>query len=248
MKILFLTLGHAIMYKMKGVHYMRLYELIYSVVKEVEREKGNIPKEDVVEEKVEYILKNSTMKYNANTFRLESYTSFGVKHWKDVELELQTYLLFRVNYDFNEWVLKTFSDLRQLEFDLRNSENTIQVVLMNGNIKQYFKTDYPFNGAIRWKDAIYQVEYAEEDGEDKNVLIYDIRQLEEVIVELVKEGMEKIRAFNIVSSSYENFYLKSVIYSTSQNLLPVEIFWGKSEISFIDLAEDNEEYYEEYIW
>lgn len=219
---------------------MTLYELVYSVIEQVERERGNYGGKEEVEEKVSYILKHSSMKYNSFCLRLESYTSLGIENWKDAELQLPKYLLFRITYDSKDWVLKSHNDLKMLEFDLRNSDDTIQVVLMDGSIKEYMIVNDIFNGLIVWKHPIYQIEYKEQ-CEDKVVLIYDNKQLEEKVRQVVKEGYEDIQVFNIGLGMYEHFYVKDVVYSTDGGDRPSEVVWGKSEMTFLDLANDEEE-------
>lgn len=229
------------MYKMKGVHYMRLYELVYNVAKEVEREKGNFPKEEVVREKTDFILKHSSMKYDEFGLFISSFSKLGIEAWKDAELELPKYMLFSVSYDYQDWEIQSYNDLKRLEFNLRNAEDIIQVALFDGVIKDYNIIEDTFNGLVIWKDPIYKIEYTTEDKKDREILIYDDRRLEEEIRKAVKEKYENIQVFNINEGMYEHFYVKDVVFSTDCGERPSEVIWGKSEMTFFDLANDEED-------
>ncbi len=214
---------------------MVLFDLVYKLVEKLEIQTGNIPKQEFVEEKTKYILEHSIAEYNQRGLFLRDFSMLGVKDSKQVEVQAPQYLTFKVSSNFKKWRLNTHRSLYQVEREIEQSEVTeIVVVMMDGDIKEYTLVD---EKRVIWKNPIYVVEW-EEDGEDKQKLIYDKKQLEEVILELVEQKSYRVRAFSILNQKYENFQVFGTIYSTDDFISEPTILWGYIDSFFED--EDNE--------
>src|SRR5690554_6401424 len=101
---------------------MTLFDLAYKLLEEVEREKGNIPREEVIEEKATSILEHSIAEYNSRGLFLRDFSMIGVKQGKETELQVQNYMIFKVSSDYKAWELKTLRSLGEVEWEISNSE------------------------------------------------------------------------------------------------------------------------------
>ncbi len=221
---------------------MILFDLICSLVKEVEREKGNFGEQEKVLEKVNHILKFSSMKYDEDGLYIESFSKLGIEHWKGTELELPRYLVFIIDSGYKKWVLKTVKSIEDIEYELVTLEDfEFAVVIIDGVIKEYNIIETTFNDRVVWKDPIFHIEYIQ-GQENKVELVYERIKLEEEIKRLVKEDdIKDLKVFNIMEDFYEvNFYVLGVVYSTSEGERPLQVIWGKSEMTFLDIAEEDE--------
>lgn len=221
---------------------MTLYDLVYRLANKVEREKGNFGKGEEVAEKVNYILKFSNIKCDEDGLYITSFSKLGIEHWKDIVLDLPKYLVFIIDSGYKKWVLKTINNLEDIEYELKTLEDfEFAVVIIDEVIKEYNIVDETFNDRVIWKDPIIQVEYKQ--GEDsKAILVYDRARLEEEIKKLVKDKkVEDIQVFNIIEGFYEHFYVLGIVYSTSKGERTLQVIWGKSEMTFLDVAEEDED-------
>jgi len=220
---------------------MTLCNLLYDILSKVEKEKGNFGEKEIVEERVNYILKNSSLIYDNDGLYITSSSKLGIELWKDIELELPKYLLFILDSAYKEWELKTVTSIEDIEYELNYLEDfEFAVAIIDGVIREFNLIEDTFFSRVIWEDPIFKIEFKEKQ-EDKVKSIYGTKKLEEEIVELVRDkNIKDIQVINIAEGMYEHFYVKGVIYSTSENNLPLEVFWGKSEVSFSDLEEDEE--------
>lgn len=205
---------------------MTLFDMVYKLVEEVEREKGNIPREEVIEEKATYILEHSIAEYNSRGLFLRDFSMIGVKQGKETEVQVQNYMIFKVSSDYKAWELKTLRSLGEVDWEISNSEVTdIVIVMLDGVIKDYNLVN---EERIIWKHPIYSVEW-EENGEERQDMIYDRVQLEEVLIELVHEQAYKLRVFNILKQVYEHFQVLGTLYSTQNIRTAPTVLWGYTQ-------------------
>jgi hypothetical protein len=205
---------------------MVLFDMVYKLVEEVEKLKGNIPREEVIEEKVTYILEHSIAEYNSKGLFLRDFSMIGVKDSKEVEVQVQKYVVFRVSSDYKRWELKTLRSLGEVEWEIEQSEVTdIVIVMIDGIIKDFNLVN---EERIIWKHPVFTVEW-EEDGEDKQVMIYDRIQLEEAVIELVQEQAYKLSVFNILKQVYEHFQVLGTLYSTQNIRTAPTVLWGYTQ-------------------
>ncbi len=220
---------------------MLLFDLVYSIVAEVEKLKGNLERSEVIEEKAKYILEHSSIRYNNEGLWLSSYSQVGVKQSKEVEVQVPDFLVFTITEDLKTWDLSTYRTLEEVEQVLRSLEEyEVAVVMIQSVIVNYNLVTNVFNSRVIWQNHIFQVEYKDTSNEDKTVLIYDRVQLKDVVIDKFKRGYSDIKVYDILKQCYIHFYIKDVVYSTSNNLLPLELVFCKSELSFKDLDEEED--------
>lgn len=222
----------------KGVYMMKLYDLIFEVLRQVEREKGNFGEKEKVDSRVDHILENSSIIYDQQGLHIFSSSKLGIEPYRDVELELPPYLLFTTDLGYKEWELKTLDSIEDMEDELNYLEDfQLAVAVIDGKIRAFNLIEESYNSRVIWQDTIYLIHF-KENGEESQKFIYERTKLEDEIIGLVKaENIEDIKVFNIYEGMFEHFYVKDVVYSSSENYLPAEVVWGISEPSFFHLAE-----------
>lgn len=205
------------------------------LVKEVINQTGNLPKLDDLAEKTNYILEHSIAEYNSKGLFLRDFSMIGVKDSKDIEVQLPKYMLFTVSSNYKKWELQTLKSLGEIEWEIRNTEVTdIAICMFDGIIKEYNLVN---EDRVIWKHPIFVVEW-EEDGEDREQLIYDRVHLEEVIIEKVNEKSYRLRVFDILRQVFLHFQVLGTLYSSQDINTTPTVLWGYIE-------EYNEEYNEE---
>ncbi len=208
-----------------GVRVMviKLFDLVYKLLEEVEKQKGNIPREEVIAEKATYILEHSIAEYNSRGLYLRDFSMIGVKDSKEIEVQPSRYMLFTVSGDYKKWELQTLKSLGEIEWEIRNTEVTdISVVMFDGVIKDYNLVN---EERVIWKSPVFTVEW-EEDGEDKQELIYDRVHLEEVIIEKVNEKSYRLRVFDILRQVFLPFQVFGTLYSSQDIITAPTVLWG----------------------
>lgn len=205
---------------------MILYDLIEMLVKEVIKQTGNLPKLDDLAEKTNYILEHSIAEYNQRGLFLRDFNMIGVKDSKEIEVQPSRYMLFTVSSDYKKWELQTLKSLGEIEWEIRNTEVTdIAICMFDGIIKEY---DLVNEDRVIWKHPIFTVEW-EEDGEDKQELIYDRVHLEEVIIEKVNEKSYRLRVFDILRQVFLPFQVFGTLYSSQDIITAPTVLWGYIE-------------------
>ena len=203
-----------------------IFDMVYKLLEEVEKLKGNFPREEVIEEKTEYILEHSIAEYSSRGLFLRDFSMIGVKDSKEVEVQPQKYMLFTVSSDYKKWELETLKSLGEVEWEIRNTEVTdISVVMFDGVIKDYNLVN---EERVIWKSPVFTVEW-EEDGDDRQVLIYDRVYLEEVIIERVNEKSYRLRVFDILRQVFLPFQVFGTLYSSQDIITAPTVLWGYTE-------------------
>jgi hypothetical protein len=135
-------------------------------------------------------------------------------------------MLFTVSRDYKKWEVQTLKSLGEIEWEIRNSEVTdIAIAMFDGIIKDYTLVN---EDRIIWKHPIFVVEW-EEDGEDREQLIYDRVHLEEVIIEKVKEKSYRLRVFDILRQVFLPFQVFGTLYSSQDIITAPTVLWGYIE-------------------
>jgi hypothetical protein len=196
------------------------------LVKEVIKQTGNLPKLDDLAEKTNYILEHSIAEYNQRGLFLRDFNMIGVKDSKEIEVQPSRYMLFTVSGDYKKWELQTLKSLGEIEWEIRNTEVTdIAICMFDGIIKEY---DLVNEDRVIWKHPIFVVEW-EEDGEDREQLIYDRVHLEEVIIEKVNEKSYRLRVFDILRQVFLPFQVLGTLYSSQDINTTPTVLWGYTE-------------------
>jgi len=150
----------------------------------------------------------------------------GVKDSKEIEVQLPKYMLFTVSSDYKKWELQTLRSLGEVEWEIRNTEVTdIAICMFDGIIKEY---DLVNEDRVIWKHPIFVVEW-EEDGEDREQLIYDRVHLEEVIIEKVNEKSYRLRVFDILRQVFLPFQVFGTLYSSQDIKTAPTVLWGYTQ-------------------
>lgn len=196
------------------------------LVKEVIKQTGNLPKLEDLAEMTNYILEHSIAEYNQRGLFLRDFNMIGVKDSKEIEVQPQKYMLFTVSSDYKKWELQTLKSLGEIEWEIRNSEVTdIAIAMFDGIIKDYTLVN---EERVIWKHPVFTVEW-EEDGEDKQELIYDRVHLEEVIIEKVNEKSYRLRVFDILRQVFLPFQVFGTLYSSQDIITAPTVLWGYIE-------------------
>jgi hypothetical protein len=203
-----------------------LYDLVEILVKEAIKQTGNLPKLDDLAEKTNYILEHSIAEYNQRGLFLRDFNMIGVKDSKEIEVQPPKYMLFTVSSDYKKWELQTLKSLGEIEWEIRNTEVTdIAICMFDGIIKDYTLVN---EERVIWKHPVFTVEW-EEDGEDKQELIYDRVHLEEVIIEKVNEKSYRLRVFDILRQVFLPFQVFGTLYSSQDIITAPTVLWGYIE-------------------
>jgi hypothetical protein len=205
---------------------IKLFDLVYKLIEECEKKKGNFTKQEFIEEKATYILEHSIAEYNSRGLFLRDFSMIGVKDSKEIEVQPSRYMLFTVSGDYKKWELQTLKSLGEVEWEIRNTEVTdISVCLFDGIIKDYNLVN---EERVLWKHPVFTVEW-EEEGEDRQVLIYDRVYLEEFIKEKVNEKSYRLRVFDILRQVFLPFQVFGTLYSSQDIIAAPTVLWGYTE-------------------
>jgi hypothetical protein len=215
---------------------MVLYDLVKTLVVEVDKINGDYRSKEKLEEITEYILEHSIVEYKANTLNMKSFTMIGVKQGKNIDVQIPRFLTFEISEDRKDWKLLTHNNLGDLEYRIKNSEEII-VALIDGVIKHFNLIYGSFNNNIIWKNPIFRMEF-KKNNKNMSLPIHELYQAEEEIIKKIEE-VEDIKIYDLVNSKYLDFYVMGTIYSTDGGETDLIINWGLTEPKSEDL---------EYIW